>query len=534
MFQPFFSKLQLTIYSRDLDQLKNPQDLPDVFTTYRKQMEPLRDVPRAVLPAPVKDSLPLFQRADIPKQFSPFTIPDNCEDLLHAILKPITAEPSIKNPPLVPEGAETVHPFSGGEKSAHHRLEHLLKSGAMSTYKETRNGLLGTDFSSKLSAYLAIGCITARQVHASMLDFEDGKNPDWASAKAYGQGENEGTKNMRFELLWRDYMRLCTLKFGTKLFHLAGFKQRSDASTKWSTPDNPKPGCSRDEIEDTLERFLNGTTGMGLIDASQREMYHTGYTSNRARQNVASFFAKHLFMDWRIGAEWYESRLVDYDVSSNWGNWQYVAGVGNDPRDDLRVFNPVKQSFDYDPRGHYIKTWIQELKGLEEPREIFQCWTVAEDERETKGLKGLKMCEAPLKKIEFTVGRKVTQSRGRGSGRARGAGHGRGRGRGGGPGGGRGGGSGADGQNHTQWQHQGRGGYAGRGYGSSRGYYTGQPGYNYGQPGNGGYGGQVGGYASGGPYEYGTHHAIWRASPTSYPQGSGEVALHHGSAISPT
>ncbi len=90
-----------------------------------------------------------------------------------------------------------------------------------------------------------------------------------------------------------------------------------------------------------LQRFLRGTTGTGLIDASQRELLFTGYTSNRARQNVASYLAKHLGINWKLGAEWYESMLVDYDVSSNWGNWQYVAGVGNDPRGEARVFNPI-------------------------------------------------------------------------------------------------------------------------------------------------------------------------------------------------
>ena len=108
-----------------------------------------------------------------------------------------------------------------------------------------------------------------------------------------------------------------------------------------------------------LERFLRGETGTGLVDASQRELWCSGYTSNRARQNVASYLAKHLGLDWRLGAEWYESLLVDYDVCSNWGNWQYVA-LGD------RVFNPVKQSWDYDKKGQYVKAWVPELRGATE------------------------------------------------------------------------------------------------------------------------------------------------------------------------
>lgn len=150
----------------------------------------------------------------------------------------------------------------------------------------------------------------------------------------YGKGENKGTAAVRFELLWRDYFRLVTRKFGPRLFRIEGFK--NDTSYLWKYPQKDK------EVQHTVQRFLEGTTGNGFIDASMRELFLTGYTSNRLRQNVASFLAKHLGIDWRIGAEWYESLLCDYDLSNNWGNWQYNAGVGNDPR-EARVFNPVKQ-----------------------------------------------------------------------------------------------------------------------------------------------------------------------------------------------
>ena len=296
----------------------------------------------------------------------------------------------------------------------------------MSTYKDTRNGLLGLDFSTKLSAWLALGCITARQIHAYLLDFEESRTPLGKGAQGYGKGENKGTAAVRFELLWRDYMRLCTRKFGPRLFRLGGF--RNDASYAWKSPTKNR------DVQHQLTRFLQGTTGTGLIDASMRELFLTGYTSNRARQNVASFLAKHLGIDWRIGAEWYESLLVDYDLSSNWGNWQYTAGVGNDPRGEARVFNPVKQAVDYDPKGRYVRGWVEELRGVREGMEqvVFQAWKCPEGEREGLGLKGREMVEEPLKRIEFRVG-------GRGGGRGGGQ---RGGGRGGGSGGGRGGGGG--------------------------------------------------------------------------------------------
>jgi deoxyribodipyrimidine photo-lyase len=163
---------------------------------------------------------------------------------------------------------------------------------------------------------------------------------------------------------------------------------------------------------------------MGLIDASLRELIHTGYTSNRARQNVALFLAKHLHIDCRIGAEWYECMLVDYDLPSNWGNWQYFAGVGNDPRSETKIFNPVKQAFEYDPKGEYVKAWVPELRGLMEPSEIFQAWTVPDARKEELGLKGKNWVDSPLLKIDFALGRRE-QYLGRGG--KRGGGDNRGR-----------------------------------------------------------------------------------------------------------
>jgi deoxyribodipyrimidine photo-lyase len=373
----------------------------------------------------------------------------------------------LKEPPPRPSDTQSAHPFLGGSASGLDRLAHLVSSGSVTRYKDSRNGLLGTDFSTKLSAWLALGSVTARQVHAELLRFEDGRNDEWKEIEGYGKGENSGTAAVRFELLWRDYMRLCTRKFGQRLFRVSGF--RDDQSYPWKTPGkepvngngqvnghgnshvNGNASCNGNghvngngtpvvSTQEMLERFLNGTTGTGLIDASQRELFHTGYTSNRARQNVASYLAKHLGINWVLGAEWYECMLIDYDVSNNWGNWQYVAGVGNDPRGVARVFNPIKQACDYDPRGEYVMAWVPELRGLDDPQIIFQAWKMDEEERKQRGLEGLNWVERPLKKIDFRVG---SGRRGGGSSggkyggssktKANGAGEG-GRGRGGGGG----------------------------------------------------------------------------------------------------
>lgn len=294
-------------------------------------MEPLRNAPRRVLPTP-STLLPLPPL--IPEQGGPFAIPSELDDTIACLIQPLQPHLSLTNPPKMPSGAISAHPFHGGEVAGHDRIQHLVRKGHMTTYKETRNGVLGPDFSTKLSAWLALGCVTARQIHGYLVDFEEAKSDVGKGAPGYGEGENTGTAAVRFELLWRDYFRLATRKFGPRLFQIEGFK--NDMTHVWKYPQKDR------EVQQKVNRFLEGTTGIGFIDASMRELFLTGYTSNRLRQNVASFLAKHLGIDWRIGAEWYESLLCDYDLSNNWGNWQYNAGVGNDPR-EARVFNPVKQ-----------------------------------------------------------------------------------------------------------------------------------------------------------------------------------------------
>lgn len=90
------------------------------------------------------------------------------------------------------------------------------------------------------------------------------------------------------------------------------------------------------------------------------ELNQTGWMSNRGRQNVASYLAKIVKIDWRLGAAYFEKKLIDYDASSNWGNWAYLAGVGQDPRD--RIFNTASQAQRYDKEGHYRRLWLKDSK----------------------------------------------------------------------------------------------------------------------------------------------------------------------------
>ncbi|KAL5529735.1 hypothetical protein ACEPAG_5720 [Sanghuangporus baumii] len=355
-------------------------ELPDVFTSFKKSVEPLRaNAQEPIESIPSVPPLPI----GIPPQTAPFSIPEALDDFIKALQKPLLEKPDV---PLIifPEGTESAHPFIGGSRAAHERISHLLSSGVASRYKETRNGLLGEDFSTKLSAYLAHGCISAAQIHSALKKWEDENNDG---------KENKGTAAIRFELLWRDYMHFCLEKYGTDFFQLYGFgrKGRKMGGKEWRTPSSTDPGA-----QDAIGRWLAGRTSTGLIDAAQRELLLTGYMSNRARQNTASFLAGRLHIDWRLGAEWFESMLIDYDCASNWGNWAYVAGVGNDPREN-RLFNPVKQANDYDPEGEYIRAWVEEARGIEDVGCVWQLWKLHGEERKKRGI------EDPLVKIEWST-----------------------------------------------------------------------------------------------------------------------------------
>lgn len=222
--------------------------------------------------------------------------------------------------------------FEGGETAAWARLHHYLEgSHAIATYKETRNGLLGMEYSTKFSPWLAHGCISPIAIYHAIKQYEQ------------KHVANESTYWVIFELLWRDYFRFIALKHGNNLFLPGGIKQENNTVP----PFNPA----------LFQQWCTGTTGVPFVDANMQELLSTGFMSNRGRQNVASFLVHDLKIDWRRGAAWFEYCLIDYDVHSNWGNWNYVAGVGNDPREN-RYFNIAAQSARYDAKGLYVEHWL--------------------------------------------------------------------------------------------------------------------------------------------------------------------------------
>lgn len=284
------------------------KNIPDVFTNFRKKTEKDAEI-RPPFTAPKQINSPEIPAIELP----------TLEDL------------GVSKTTI---DSRAVLAFKGGESEAIQRLQHYFyNTQSLSTYKETRNGMVGADYSSKFSPWLAMGCISARYIYAEVKKYE------------MQFGANDSTYWLVFELLWRDFFRFMFKKYQTKFFLYEGIKL--------------KKGNSKSLNEKLLSQWVNGTTASDFINANMLELQQTGFMSNRGRQNVASYFCNELNMDWRLGAAYFEEQLIDYDVCSNWGNWAYLAGVGNDPRGH-RYFNIEKQATDYDKNKAFRKLWLTE------------------------------------------------------------------------------------------------------------------------------------------------------------------------------
>ena len=279
--------------------------LPDIYTKFRTNVEK-ECIVKAPLIAPTKISTPPLQD---------FKIPTEINNTLNSFSG----------------DRRTAFPFKGGLQSAKQRVKsYFYETEKISVYKETRNGLIGSDYSSKFSPWLALGCISPREIIYELMNFEN------IIIK------NESTYWLFFELLWREYFHWVMRKYDQKLFLKNGIKNVEPISRKM------------DNLY--FEKWKNGQTGNDFVDANMNELNATGYMSNRGRQNVASYLCNDMKLDWRYGAAYFEEQLIDYDVCSNWGNWAYIAGVGNDPRGH-RFFNIEKQAHDYDKDHKYRELW---------------------------------------------------------------------------------------------------------------------------------------------------------------------------------
>jgi deoxyribodipyrimidine photo-lyase len=223
----------------------------------------------------------------------------------------ITGEPS-------PEGQR------GGEAAGRQRMKGWLEKG-LAAYA-ARHDDLAADATSRLSPYLHFGCLSALEL----------------AVRAAEQGGEEFVR----QLSWRD-------------FH----HQVTHAFPAMSRDDYRRPRQWRhDEV--ALDAWKRGLTGVPIVDAGMRQLAREGWMHNRARLLVASFLTRRLAVDWRAGARHFLDLLADGDVANNSGNWQWVAGTGNDTRPN-RVFNPIRQAHRFDPEGDYVRRYVPELESVE-------------------------------------------------------------------------------------------------------------------------------------------------------------------------
>ncbi|CAJ1362471.1 unnamed protein product [Effrenium voratum] len=304
---------------------QNPASTPLMFTSFKNKAEGRGQI-RPPLPAP--RTLPPLP-SDAPKEALSF---------LPTLQQLGYEEEEVQE--AMQDDPRGVLPFEGGEDAAMARVQKwMFEDDHLQEYFEIRNGMLGEGYSSKLSPWLAIGCISPRRV--------------WAEAKRYEKErriENKSTYWLIFELTWRDFFIYMAWSQGDKIFHRGGI---IGDRTPWKG--------SRDK----LERWKEGKTGDPLVDANMQELKATGWMSNRGRQNVASFLIFDLQVDWRYGAAHFEELLLDYDPCSNWGNWVAAAGLTGQR---VNKFNTKKQLSDYDPRREYVNHWLGRSKAVLRPR----------------------------------------------------------------------------------------------------------------------------------------------------------------------
>jgi deoxyribodipyrimidine photo-lyase len=208
-----------------------------------------------------------------------------------------------------------------------------IPTNIIAHYDKTRNfpALKGT---STLGIHLRFGTISIRKLANIAL------------------ANNEQFLN---ELIWRDFYQMILFNF-PHVVHNA-FKKQYDA-IKWRTD------------EKDFEAWCEGKTGYPIVDAGMRELNNTGYMHNRVRMIVASFLTKHLLIDWRWGEAYFAQKLIDFELASNNGGWQWASGSGTDAAPYFRIFSPSEQTKKFDDKLQYIRKWIPELDSLNYPQPI--------------------------------------------------------------------------------------------------------------------------------------------------------------------
>jgi deoxyribodipyrimidine photo-lyase len=283
--------------------------LADSFTPFRQSLEPLLSVA-----APIQTQLRQAQWLS-PEQTAPFNNAFN--QLALKYQQPVHLSP-----------ADETHALN-------HCHKYLWQDQQIMHYKDTRNQLFGQHYASFFSTFLALGSLSVRYIWQEITRFEQDVIV------------NDSTYWLKFELLWREFFRWQCRKHGARWFSKNGIKGDADFRRPQLTT----------EQQQQFANWCRGDTGEAFIDANMRLLNKTGLMSNRGRQNVASYLIHDLALDWRLGAAYFEQRLLDYDCASNWGNWAYIAGVGNS---QPRRFNIAKQAQQYDTNGDFIRHMLSD------------------------------------------------------------------------------------------------------------------------------------------------------------------------------
>lgn len=212
---------------------------------------------------------------------------------------------------------------------------HKNKESVIDTYDKTRD-YPATHGTTRLGVHLRFGTISIRQLAKHALEAND---------------------TFFNELLWREFYAMILWNYPSVVNE--SFKAKYD-NIKWRN--------NRKEFE----LWKEGKTGYPMVDAGMRELARTGYMHNRLRMITASFLTKHLLIDWRWGEAWFAEKLLDYELSSNNGGWQWSAGSGCDAAPYFRIFNPAEQQKKFDPKGEYIKKWVPEIDSTDYPQPMVE------------------------------------------------------------------------------------------------------------------------------------------------------------------
>lgn len=316
------SKLTVTLV--DVNSLLGPerrpalQTLPDRFTSFRKKLEPL-----LLVTAPQADFVKLKEQ----QWLSPTdakALSAGWQQL--AAFAPVAALDNPLSPAL---------PY--GEHASWQRIEaYIWQQKHILHYKESRNGLIGENYASFFSTPLALGTLSVRSLWQQIENFEQ------------RVAANDSTYWLKFELLWREFFRWQMRKYQSAWFSANGIKGAKNFAAPSLT----------NQAKKRFALWCEGKTGVPFVDANMRLLNQSGLMSNRGRQNVASYLIHDLGLDWRLGAAYFEQRLLDYDVASNWGNWAYIAGYGNS---EARPFNIIKQALSYDGNADFVKQLLPEI-----------------------------------------------------------------------------------------------------------------------------------------------------------------------------